>query len=275
MYTLVSAAVLAADVVRHPHTVTLADTLDRVLALTEDEVAALGTPAHEGVRARVLRACSATPRVGGLIATVADELRTDGATAGLATRLEGALLGSLEDVHALLLRERPLRDLTPEAQQVVLDAVSAAWAGPGAAVADARALAAAFHEALDPVPRPLPERPWTPALRSLLDEVPRRTTPQWRASVARHRSGRSLRWSDGLHVACRAAWEADRVADVARAQLAAARALALTHTGVPPYGAALVLTAAVQVECTRDLIAPSVAEGLRAAWEAGGSRSIG
>jgi len=34
VYTLVSAPVLAADVVRHPHAVQLADTLDRVLALS-------------------------------------------------------------------------------------------------------------------------------------------------------------------------------------------------------------------------------------------------
>ena len=63
--------------------------------------------------------------------------------------------------------------------------------------------------------------------------------------------------------------------DVARAQLAAARALALTHTGAPPYGAALVLTGAVQAACTADLVAPGVHQSLRAAWEAGAAPSIG
>lgn len=275
MYTLVSAAVLAADVVRHPHTVLLADTLDRVLALTAAEAAGLRAPAGPVLRARVLRACAGTPRVGGLVEALSRELSHDGPSASLATRLESALLGGVQDVHALLLREQPLCDLQPEAQQVALDAVTAAWAGASTSVADARALAAPFLEALDPVPRPLPERPWTAALRALLEEVPRRTPSQWRTCVAQHRSGRSLRWSDGLHVACRAAWQADRVNEVARAQLAAARALALSHTGVPPYGAALVLTAAVQAVCTEDLLSPGLADSLRAAWEAGAAPSIG
>jgi hypothetical protein len=271
VYTLVSAPVLAADAVRHPHAVGLADTLDRVLALSSQEAAGLRAPASAEVRARVLGACGTTPRV----ATELEHLREEGATGRLAVRLESALLGSLADVHGLVLRESPLRLLAEDAQQVGLDAVTAAWAGAAAAVSDVRALAAPWEAALDPVPPPLPERPWTPEVRDLLEEVPRRSAAQWAVSLQHHRAGRSLRWSDTLHVACRAAWEADRLLEVARAQLAAARALALAHTGVAPYGAALVLTGAVQAACTADLVAPSVRESRRAAWEAGAAPSLG
>lgn len=269
-----SAAVLAADVVRHPHTVRVADVLDRVLALTHKEAAGLLRPAADDVRVRVLRGDDG-PRAVAALHAVAESEPEDGRSTRLLATLEGALIGSLSDVHALLQRESRLRELPPEAQQVALDAVTGAWVGASAAVGDLRALSAPFEEALDPVPPALPERPWTSEVRALLEEVPQRTARQWSASVARHRAGRSLRWSDSLHVACRAAWEADRLQDVARAQLAAARALALSHTGVPPYSAALVLTGAVQAVCTADLVAPSVLDGLRAAWEAGAAPSIG
>ena len=275
MYTLVSAPVLAADVVRHPHAVQLADTLDRVLALSAQEAAGLRAPASADVRARVLQAGEATPRVAAELDHLGPALREEGPTGRLAVRLESALLGSLADVHGLVLRESPVRALARDAQQVALDAVTSAWAGASAALSDVRALAAPWEAALDPVPPSLPERPWTPAVRDLLEEAPRRSSAQWAASLQHHRAGRSLRWSDTLHVACRAAWEADRLLDVARAQLAAARALALTHTGVAPYGAALVLTGAVQAACTADLVPTSVREGLRAAWEAGAAPSLG
>jgi hypothetical protein len=275
VYTLVSAPVLAADVVRHPHAVRLADTLDRVLALSAQEAAGLGAPATPDVRGRVLTACAATPRAAAELEHLTDALRDEGPTSRLAVRLESALLGTLADVHGLLLRESPVQALPREAQQVALDAVTSAWAGAAAAVSDVRALAARWEAALDPVPPPLPERPWTPEVRDLLEEVPRRGVAQWSVSLQHHRAGRSLRWSDTLHVACKAAWEADRLLDVARAQLAAARALALAHTGVAPYGAALVLTGAVQSVCTADLVPSSVREGLRAAWEAGAGSSIG
>jgi hypothetical protein len=100
--------------------------------------------------------------------------------------------------------------------------------------------------------------------------VPRRTPEQWRTSAEhQRRAGRSLRWSEALHVASKAAWKGDRLHDVARAQLAATRVLALTHTGSSPYGAARVVTAAVQGVCTADLLEPAVLGALWADWEAG------
>jgi hypothetical protein len=71
-----------------------------------------------------------------------------------------------------------------------------------------------------------------------------------------------------MHAACRAAFEADRLVAVARAQLAAARALRLSgaSTGPEAHGIAMAVTAAVQAVCTSD-----VHDGrwLMSAWEAG------
>lgn len=266
-----SSAVLAADLARHPHGSRVADTLDRVLALTQHEVAAMRGPADEHVRARVLAACEA-PRVSSTLGEVATLVPTGDATEllRLATRLEDALLGSLEDLHALVLREEPVAGLPPYAQQVVCDALTASWAGPEAALRDVQVLVAPWEAAVDPVPPALPERPWTAAVRGLLEEVPRRSPLQWEASVKARRALPGQQWSEAMHLSCDAAWREGRLHDVARAQLAAARSLSLTHPGVPQGAAAMVLTAAVQALATRDLLADSVVGVLKAAWEAGG-----
>jgi hypothetical protein len=271
VYSLVSSAVLAADLVRHPHASRLADTLDRVLALTLQETCALREPADPEVRQRVLDACSAPPQVSTELGELlAEGVGQDQPLSGLVLRLEEALLGSLADLHALVLREEPVRSLPPDAVQVVLDALTAAWAGPEVALRDVRVLVAPWERALDPVPPALPQRPWSRALRDLLDEVPRRSAAQWRVSAGRQRgAGRSLRWSEALHASSKAAWGTGRLADVARAQLAGTRALALAHTGVSPYAAARVLTAAVQSVCTEDLLDPGVRDALWSDWEAG------
>jgi hypothetical protein len=145
--------------------------------------------------------------------------------------------------------------------------VTAAWVGPDLALPASRALAAPWGNALHPVPAPLPERPWSLELRALLDEVPRRTAAQWRAATARE--VRAPGWSGAMHEAARCAWAAGRLTDVARAQLVAARALVLAHTGVSPYAAARVLTAAVQAVCTRDLLPAEAHAVLVGPWEAG------
>ena len=271
MYSLVSSAVLAADLVRHPHATRLADTLDRVLALTLQESCSLRDPADSLVRRRVLDACTAPPQVATELGDLlAEGVGEDQPLSGLVLRLEEALLGSLDDLHALVLREEPVRSLPPDSVQVVLDALTAAWAGPDVPLRDVQALVAPWERALDPVPPALPERRWSHALRDLLDEVPRRTREQWRVSASRQRVvGRSLRWSEALHASSKAAWGAGRLADVARAQLAGTRALALAHTGVSPYAAARVLTAAVQAVCTEDLLDTGVRDALWADWEAG------
>ena len=272
MYSLVSSAVLAADLARHPHGSRVADTLDRVLALTPHECSGLVAPADEQVRRRVLATCRseravpALEQVAGALETAAPSAT---ALSGLATRLEGALLGSLEDLHAMVIREDPVAGLPPYAQQVVCDALTAAWAGSEAALRDVLALVAPWEAAVDPVPPALPQRTWTQAVRALLDDVPRRRPGQWQSSVRVRRARPRQRWSEAMHVSCDAAWRDGRLHDVARAQLAAARALALTHPGVPRGAAAMVVTAAIQALTTADLVAPNVCAALLAAWEAG------
>jgi hypothetical protein len=271
VYSLVSSAVLAADVVRHPHASRLADTLDRVLGLTFEETSGLRHPADDAVRRRALDAACAPPRVSAELGDfLASGVSGGEGLARLVTRLEDALLGTLDDLHAMVLREEPVRSLPDEARQVVLDALTSAWVGPEVSLRDVRALAAPWQAALAPVPPPLPDRPWSRALRDLLEDVPRRTHQQWRVSTGHQlRAGRALRWSEALHTASKAAWQAGRLHDVARSQLAATRALALTHTGVSPYASARVVTAAVQAVCTADLIDPGVRDALWADWEAG------
>jgi hypothetical protein len=271
VYSLVSSAVLAADLVRHPHASRLADTLDRVLALTHQETCGLRGPADPEVRRRALDACTDPPRVSAELGELlAEGVPAGEPLAGLVTRLEEALLGSLDDLHAMVLREEPVRSLPAEARQVVLDALTAAWAGPEVSLRDVRALVSPWEAAIDPLPPALPERPWSRALRDLLEEVPRRTPEQWRTSGGhQRRAGRSLRWSEALHESSKAAWGCGRLHDVARAQLAGTRALALAHTGVSPYAAARVLTAAVQAVCTQDVLEPGVRDALWADWEAG------
>jgi hypothetical protein len=274
VYSLVSSAVLAADLARHPYGSRVADTLDRVLALTPREAAALGSPADEALRQRVVATCSSR-RVGTALGEVAELVPgrepAEGELAGLATRLEDALLGSLEDLHAMVLREDPVAGLPAYAQQVVCDALTASWAGPEAALRDVRALLAPWEAAVDPVPPALPERPWTAGVRALHEEVPRRAVRQWETSVRSRRALPGQQWSEAMHLSCDAAWRDGRLHDVARAQLAAARALSLTHPGVPQGAAAMVVTAAVQALATQDLLADSVVRVLLGAWEAGAS----
>lgn len=265
MYSLLSAAVLACDVARHPYALGLADTLDRALALTPPERAALGRPAPESVRRHALGAC-AQPRVMQVLPQAA------ALEPSALLTLDEALLGSLQDVHVLLAREL---GLAGEALQVVLDAVTAAWAGPAISLRDSLALRAAWDAAVSPVPAALPDAPRFDEVRRLLDEVPRRTTGQWVQSVRAHRGIRGLAWSNAMHVSCAAAHKTDRVRDIARAQLAAARALATAHTGVSPYAAGMVVTAAVQATCTADVVGENVGSALRGPWEAGSSAPIG
>lgn len=262
MYSLLSAAVLACDVARHPHGAQLADTVDRLLALTPCEAAAIGPPAPEQVRRRALEVAADPPRV----ALALREAVAAGRGLSAAT-LEGSLVGTLVDLHALVRREVAL---TGPALQVALDAVTVAWQGPRVPLLDREELTAPWVGALDPVPPALPHAPYAATLTGLLEEVLRRRPEQWRRSVTAHRArGGALRWSDAAHQACAAAVDAGRLREVARAQLAAARGLCLVHTGCSPYGVGMVVTGAVQAVCTADLVTGEVTATLCAAWEAG------
>lgn len=252
MYSLLSAGVLANDLARHPSGAAVADAVDRVLSLPTDGPWCDVQPAPEAVRARV-RAAAVRRSSRGSSVTV----------------LQETLLGDLEDLLDLLRHEGPLPSAPPEVAQVALDAVTAAWAGRQADLADLLVLRRPWSDLVDPVPPALPERPWTSPLRTLLEEVPHRTADAWRRSVRAHRARRGAdRWSVAMHEACVALHAEGRVLEVARAQLAASRALRLAgaSTGEDAAAHGMVLTAAVQAVCAADLLDTSA---LRRAWDAG------
>ena len=276
MYSLLSAGVLAIDLARHPSGVAVADVVDRVLALTPREVAGLRGPAPAAVRQRVLALCADAPRrstvLGGLVVALTDGLQGGQAGPTAVDALAESMAGGLPDLFELLRREPPLSGAAPTAVQVALDATAAAWAGREAPLADLAALRAPWSEALDPVPPSLPDTPYGEALRTLLDQVSRRTPGQWQQVADAHGAQRGgLRWSTTMHEACREAHDAGRLMEVARAQLAAARALRLSgaSTGPDAHAVAMAVTAAVQATCTGDLLEGGVTAALLSAWEAG------
>ncbi len=274
MYSLVSAGVLAIDLARHPSGTSVADVVDRVLSLTAEDLDALSlsSPAPGEVRDRVLVHSGTTPMTTalrqvrhGLATGLPDAVRG----AALRTTLTEALLGSLADLHEMLRREQPLVDAPPTAVQVSLDAVTTAWAGRQADLADLSRLRAPWRDALGAVPASLPQRPWSPALAAVLDEVPRRSRAAWARSVTAHREQRAAsRWSERMHDACWAVHHADRVVDVARAHLAAARSLRLCEASTSPEAHAhgMVLAGAVQAVSAADLLDT---RALLEPWEAG------
>jgi hypothetical protein len=259
VYSLVSAAVLACDLARHPSGAAVADVVDRVLVLGGTD---LGTPAGAAVRSRVLSAVAGEPRMSrlldGVTATLAEGIPDSRTRAVLLEALSETLVGGLADLHHMLQREG--------AGQVALDAVTVAWAGRHADLADLHELRRPWREAVDPVP---PAPPRFPGLSELLEEVSRRTARQWERTVAVHAAARgTLAWSRAMHDACRAAFSAGRLVEVARAQLAAARALRLSgvSTGADAHAVAMAVTAGVQALCTGDLLDT---RELGRAWAAG------
>lgn len=288
VYTLVSASVLALDLVRHPCGAAVADAADRVLALTPHDVHALARCAADDevraqVRDRLLAAGAVEPRMSTLLLgrrpLVADGVPVAADVRALADVLSETLLGGLADLLALLTREGPLADpaLPPAGVQVALDAVTAAWAGrgpSGARVADVFVLSAPWHAGA-PLPPPLPDMRYGGAerdLRDLLDDVARLSPERWRRVEQAH-AHRSLAgsWSSAMHEASKKAVDAGRLLPVARAQLAAARALRLSAVSASAAGrgGAMAVVAAVQALCVRDRLDAATARTLTAAWEAG------
>ncbi|MCU1602129.1 MAG: uncharacterized protein JWO22_2838 [Frankiales bacterium] len=259
MYSLVSSAVLACDLARHPSGAAVADVVDRVLVLGETE---LGTPAAAAVRERVLANLAGAPRMSrlldGVTATFSEGLPDAATSSVLLAALTETPLGGLEDLHRMLEGEG--------AGQVALDAVTVAWAGREADLRDLHELQRPWREAVDPVP---PTPPAYPGLTELLDEIPRRSRRQWQRTADAHGAQRgTLAWSRQVHATCWAAFEAGLLTDVARAQLAAARALRLSgaSTGEDAHAIAMAVTGAVQGLCTSHLLDT---RWLLSAWEAG------
>ncbi|MCU1586617.1 MAG: hypothetical protein JWN31_110 [Frankiales bacterium] len=176
----------------------------------------------------------------------------------------GPYLDRLADADGLLaLLELLQREHPAGAVDAALDAVVSAWLG------DVPELRATWDAVLSPVPAALPETSYSEALRLLLEEVSRRSRAQWRRVVAAHAAHRGrLWWSTTMHEACLAAHQAERVREVARAQLAAARALHLSLEPDDPefHAIAMAVTGSVQALCTDDLLDTSQ---LREPWLAG------
>jgi hypothetical protein len=271
MYSLVSSAVLAIDLARHPSGTAVADAVDRVLALTAAERDRMHTPADDATRQRVLEHCRDEPRMstlmGGVAATVAEGLPSNEHSRVLVQALNETLVGGLDDLHRMIAVEL---DAPAAAVQVAQDAVTVAWAGRLASLSDLAALRAPWANALDPV-APALERS-TYALQALLEEIGRRSPRQWQRTLDAHGAHRgSFAWSSAMHEACRVAFDHGRLTDVARSQLAAARQLRLSgaSTGPDAHALGMAVTAAVQATALADLLLPSVTHALLGAWEAG------
>lgn len=270
MYSLVSASVLASDLARHPSGAAVADTVDRVLALIPRELDRFGPPAGGSVRGRVLAAVTDQPPPATSLQGAVQQGLATGRT--VADVLAQTLLGTLEDLLALLAREAPLAGAAPAARQVALDAVTVAWAGRVADLSDLAALRQPWTQGLDAVPPALPDALVHGPLGALLDELSRRGPEQWeRVAQAHGARTRALTWSKAMHVACQAAHDAGLVRDVARAQLGAARLLRLSgaSTGPHAHAIAMAVTSAVQATCVRHLLAEPEWTALTGAWTAG------
>ncbi len=277
MYSLVSASVLALDLVKHPSGARVADTVDRVLALQPAEVRALADRARDDLddqRSAVLDAARSAPQMSTLARGVSSVVRGPlhlGEADTVVAALSQTLLGDLDGLLEMLDRER-------DVPRPALDAVAAAWVGAGsgpAVLAAAEALRQPWVEALSPLPPPLPDDGYgghTPDLRDVLDTVGWLDDRAWDRVERAHAAGRrTLRWSNAMHVACHAAHRSGRVVHAARAQLAAARALRLTgvSTTAAARGAAMAVTAAVQATCVLDLLDVETARTLLQPWQAG------
>lgn len=284
---LSSSSVLALDLARHPSGAAVADTVDRVLCLTRDDLDALAaatvaSPARDEARVRVLEHCACAPRMSAMMQvvgdTVAEALPGPEQARLLLEVLSETLLGGLADLHALLRRERPLAGPgVPEAGvRAAVDAVTVAWAGRarGVELGELALLRAPWQQALSPVPVALPADGYggsAAALRELLDQVSRADAAAWDRVQQAHlaRQG-GLMWSEAMHEACRAAADTGRLVDVARAQLAAARAVRLAGVSATSaaQGATMAVMAAVQATCVLDVLEPSCARTLLEGWEA-------
>ena len=274
MYTLMSASVLALDLTRHPSGAAVADVVDTALspdlarlATGPDGSAAGGTVDLEraAARARLLATADRAPRLEQALRTVSQSLAAGAPTSELRV-LRAALVGRLDDLVALLVRE--LGDHLPApVVDVVVDRAVAAWTetAEGVDPADLARLRAPWRELVGELPPLPPTTGDVRALLGLLEAVARSGSGAWslldRAHEAQHRA---LGWSELMHEASRAAVEAGHTADVARWQLSAVRAAGATghvvRTCAP--GAVMSVVGAVQALAVLDVLPPDVADGL-------------
>jgi len=275
VYTLISASVLALDLVRHPHGASVADVVDRALALQGGLPAGNSTRDRAPARARLINLADRAPTISEAlhsVTLVAAAGLAPGPVAGVSRALQSTLMGRLDDLVGLLRSELSSRDgIAPETVEVVVDRVVAAWTASEGEQSDLRVLSEPWDEAFGALPPPPPPTVGSAALLDLLEAVARCDRRQWVALDAVHSAQhRGTSWSELVHDATRVCVAADRTVDVARWQMSAVRAAAAAGharaTCAP--GAMMSVVGAVQGLCGQDLLPHEVVTDLVAACRA-------
>jgi len=274
VYTLVSASVLALDLVRHPSGGAVADVLDTALAL--GPWTSVGTDTVDldraAARRRLLAQAERAPRLDQALRAVTASLGTgaEGRDVGV---LQSALVGRLDDLVALVGTELgDRRGLSGEVVDLIVDRAVAAWtqACPQVRPADLALLAAPWRSLVGELPPLPPHEGAVGELLDLLEALAGARRPVWAALDAAHEDEhRGLRWSELMHQGSRAAVDVDRTLAVARWQLSGVRALSRSGAAAWP-GAVMSVVGAVQALALRDVLPTVVADGLLAPCRAVG-----
>lgn len=297
MYSLINAAVLAMDLVRHENGIGVADVLDRALLLRAEDMAALEVAYVDGAARKaawreVDEVSGSAPRMVDAMAAVAEALGSSGMTViepGTADRLSRTPMFGLGDLLAMMRTD--VLDWTwdrsgdvavqrhPGASAVVADAVAAAYCRGVLSVQSYAQLGGPFAHALGRHPSALPSDssfgPQSADLRSLVEAIARLTPADVTALETSTQEARAdgFHWSQRMHAATWAAYLSGRIRTGARAQLAASRAVLVA--GVPPLSSASgvmrAVTAAVQALLVADMLDEDNFMALVAPWE----RAIG
>jgi hypothetical protein len=269
VYTLISASVLALDLVRHPHGAAVADVVDRALALDGGLPAGSDEADRAPARDRLIDLADRAPTISEAlhsVTLVAAAGLAPGPVAGVSRALQSALMGRLDDLVAMLRTELSGREGVDAATvDVVVDRVVAAWTASDGDEDDLRVLRERWDDAVAELAPPPPPGTGTSALLDLLEAVARCDRRAWVALDAVHSAQhRGASWSELVHDATRVAVAAGRTVDVARWQLSAVRAaVAAGHaraTCAP--GAMMSVVGAVQGLCVQDLLPHEVVQDL-------------
>jgi hypothetical protein len=297
VYSLINAAVLAMDLVRHENGIGVADVVDRALLLDASdmpmlEAAYADTAARKAAWHEVDEVSGSAPRMVDAMAAVAEALGNSGLTVvepGTAERLSKTPMFGLGDLLAMVRTD--VLDWTwdrsgdiavqrhPGASAVVADAVAAAHCRGLLSVQSYAQLGGPFATAMGRHPSALPVDdsfgPQSVQLRQLVETIARLSPADVAALEEATREARAegFHWSQRMHAATWAAHLSGRIRTGARAQLAAARAVLVA--GVPPLAAASgvmrAVTAVVQALLVADMLDEDNFMQLVAPWE----RAIG
>jgi hypothetical protein len=249
VYSLINAAVLAMDLVRHQNGIGVADVLDRALLLSVDdmprlEAAFVDGPARKAAWAEVDEACGSAPRMADAMAAVAQALQDKGLAvleAGSADRLARTPMFGLGDLLAMVRTD--ILDWTwdrsgdiavqrhPGASALMADAVAASYCRELLSVQSYAQLGGPFATIMGRHPSALPVDdsfgPQSVELRQLVESIARLNGADIAALEQATQDAREegFHWSQRMHAATWAAYLSGRIRTGARAQLAASRAV--------------------------------------------------